>query len=32
MNKTNNPRAMFSDRIVMEHTLYHVQSLYVALP
>ena len=32
MNKGNNLRAMYSDRTVMEHTLYHVESLYVALP
>ena len=32
MNKTNNQRAMYSDRTVMEHTLHHVESLYVALP
>ena len=32
MNKTDNQRAMYSDRTVMEHTLYHVESLYVALP
>ena len=32
MNITNNQRAMYSDRTVMQHTLYHVQSLYVALP
>ena len=32
MNKTNNQRAMYSDRTVMQHTLYHVQSVYVALP
>ena len=32
MNKTNNQRAMYSDGTVMEHTLYHVESLYVALP
>ena len=32
MNNTNNQRAMHSDRTVMEHTLYHVESLCVALP
>ena len=32
MNKTSNQRAMYSDRTVMEHTLYYVESLYVALP
>ena len=32
MNKKNNQRAMYSDRTVIEHTLYHVQMLYVALP
>ena len=32
MNKTDNQRATYSDRTVMEHTLYHVESLYVALP
>ena len=32
MNKTNNQRAMYSDRTVIEHTLYHVESLYVAFP
>ena len=32
MNKTNNQRAMYSDSTMMEHTLYHVKSLYVALP
>ena len=32
MNNTNNQRAMYSDRTVMEHVLYHVESLYVALP
>ena len=32
MNKTNNQRAMYSARTVMEHTWYHVESLYVALP
>ena len=30
MKITNNQRAMYSDRTVMQHTLYHVQSLYVA--
>ena len=32
MNKQNNQRAMYGDSTMMEHTLYHVQSLYVALP
>ena len=32
MNKTNNQRAMYSVRTVMEHTFYHVESLFVALP
>ena len=32
MNKTNNQRAMYSDSTMMEHTLLHVESLYVALP
>ena len=32
MNKTNNQRAMYSDETVMEHTFYHVERLYVALP
>ena len=32
MNKTTNQRAMYSDRTVMEHTLYHDESLFVALP
>ena len=32
MNKTNNQTAMYSDSTMMEHTLYHVESLYVALP
>ena len=32
MNKTNDQRAMYCDRTVMEHTLHHVESLYVALP
>ena len=32
MNKANNQRAMYSERNVMEHTLYHVESLHVALP
>ena len=32
MNNTNNQRAMYSNSTMMEHTLYHVESLYVALP
>ena len=32
MNKTNSQRAMYSDRTVVEHTLYHVESFFVALP
>ena len=31
MNKTNNQTATYSDSTMMEHTLYHVESLYVAL-
>ena len=32
MNKTNNQTATYSDSIMMEYTLYHVESLYLALP
>ena len=32
MNKTNKQRAMYSDSIMMKYTLYHVESLYIALP
>ena len=32
MNKTNDQRVMYSDSTMMEHTLYHVESLYDALP
>ena len=32
MNKQNNQRAPSRDSTMMEHTLYHVESLYVALP
>ena len=32
MNKINNQTATYSDSTMMEHTLYHVESLYVALP
>ena len=32
MNKTNNQTATYSYSTMMEHTLYHVESLDVALP
>ena len=32
MNKANNQTATYSDSTMMEHALYHVESLYVALP
>ena len=32
MNKRNNQATTYSDSTMMEHTLYHVESLYVALP
>ena len=32
MNKQNNQRAMYGDGSMMEHELYHVESLYAALP
>ena len=32
MNKTNNQTPTYGDSTMMVHTLYHVQSLYVALP
>ena len=31
MNKQNNQRVTYGDSTMMEHILYHVQSLYVAL-
>ena len=31
MNEEKNQRATYGDSIMMEHTLYHVQSIYVAL-
>ena len=32
MNKINNQTATYSDSTMMEHTLYHVESLYFAMP
>ena len=32
MNKLNNQRATYGDGTMMEHTLYHDERLYVALP
>ena len=31
MSKRNNQRATYGDSTMMKHTLYHVQSVYVAL-